>query len=51
MKGLYGFLGIEAVYAEASVNFGLFGGIVVFLLQALLYMRKKGNDHQLGQGR
>ena len=51
MKGLYGFLGIEAVYAEASVNFGLFGGIVVFFLLALLYMRKKGNDHQLGQGR
>ena len=51
LKALYEFLGIEAVYAETSVNFGLFGGIVVFLLLALLYMRRKGNDHRFGQGR
>ena len=51
LKALYEFLGIEAVYAETSVSFGLFGGIVVFLLLALLYMRRKGNNHRFGQGR
>ena len=51
LKALYEFLGIEAVYAETSVSFGLLGGIVVFLLLALLYMRRKGNDHRFGQGR
>lgn len=43
MKSLYVALGIEAVYAETTINFGMFGGLAFFIL--VLWIVNRRNSH------
>lgn len=43
MKALYGFLGIEAEYAESTINFGMFGGLGLFVL--ILWIVNRRSSH------
>ena len=41
LQAVYGWLGIEATYAPATINYGLFGGVVLLVLVLVINNRRR----------